>query len=438
MTGTDILSGIVKLTRSGFAWIERSFAGRVHGGRGWKTLPKSIRRTVLRFTQSRHPERHEVIRHLHEFTERFTESYAGTDREFVEMGRALRELYRIGQTLARLVNDRLAAMRDALTESHISGVDGIAARALCDLRAGLKEASEQLHSLRSVATDLRRLRVQVERLQRVGMFVRVAGLGFAVESARTAGCQEIFGSFVTELRALAEKIATVAQTIAARLLHAQQAQEGECKAMSADHAELSKLAEELATTAGATAAGAQALFDHALKSLSRADDHTRQMIHHSGEAVFYLQFGDIVRQKTEHIAAALEEGVARLAETVSEREFCLQADAMDRILAIQAGQLELIRSEVKAAQMKLGKSFQCLGGETCGLKDVLHRWQGRSALDPDAEDALDIFRADLQRLESLKRRGQELQRSALRTAQSAAEASGRLGRSPRGSEGHQS
>ena len=143
---------------------------------------------------------------LQALTDAFAASHAGTEPHFVELSRALRGLYTNATTLASLVNGHLDAMRLALSESHIAGPNGMAETSLRKLQTGLDETSRQLGSLQNVAEELRRLRVQVADIERVGVFIFSSVFGFAVESARTTDCQLMFGSFVSELRALAARL----------------------------------------------------------------------------------------------------------------------------------------------------------------------------------------------------------------------------------------
>lgn len=402
--------GRVALVRAGAAWISRATSA---------ALGSRLGRKHVRVRQ-------DLSRRLEEFTAAFAACHGQMEAEFVESSRALRALYSAAETLANLVSERLAAMRDALGESRIGGPDGIAAGALRDLQGGFTEASQELLMLQSVTAQLHRFRMQVEEIHRVGKFARLSVFLFAVESARTADCQELFGAFVSELRALGDRITGVAQTIDAAASQTQHAQEIECQARSVSHAELSELAKKLETTASATAAGAQVLLDDSLNALKEAGAHMRQITKQAGEAVFYMQFGDIVRQKTEHIAAALHDSAAQLAAAISEVEFRTQAGSVDHMLAIQIRQLELIRSEVDAARQKLGAAFESLGTETGELKEMLHRWRQDSAGQPGATDALKAFKADLGLMEKLHQHGHELRLSARRAAQSVSAASSRL------------
>ena len=370
--------------------------------------------------------RRDLPRRLHAFNGSFTGHHQRTDVEFNALAKSLRKLYEISQALAGLVSERLGVVQTALNESRIARPEGVAAAALQDLRHGLGEADGELTLLQSVGGELWRLRSQVERIEQIGMSIRTSVFGFAVESARTDQCRQTFGSFADELRSLGNRITGLAGAIASDAGAAHGLLEKEWKSLTESHAQLCQLAAQLETNANATAAAAQGMLDQVLRGLQKSEEKMRQITQHAGEALFYLQFGDIVRQKTEHIAAALGETVNALQLAASRPEFCTRASVADQVLAIQIGQLELIRAEVGTAQGKLAESFSALGEATGQMCDILGRWLPSSDNRGNQPDTLAAFKAALLRLEESHRLGQELRLGARRSLQNLTGVSQRL------------
>jgi hypothetical protein len=152
----------------------------------------------------------------------------------------------------------------------------------------------------------------------------------------------------------------------------------------------------------------------------------REITHHAGEALFYLQFGDIVRQKTEHIAAALGETADSFKPATAGPKFSARASLADQVLAIQIGQLELIRAEVGTAQAKLAESFRALGEATGQMCDIMGQWLPASDNPETKSNTLADFKAALLRLEDSHRLGRELRLGARRSLQNLAGVSQRL------------
>jgi hypothetical protein len=370
--------------------------------------------------------RRDLPRRLDAFSGSFTDHHQRTDIEFNALAKSLRKLYEISQALAGLVGERLGLVQTALNESRIARPEGVAATALQDLRHGLAETDGELTLLQSVGGELWRLKSQVERIEQVGMSIRTSVFGFAVESARTDQCRQTFGSFAEELRSLGNRITGLAGAIGDDAGAAHTTLEKERKSLTENHAQLCQLAAQLETTANATAAAAQGMLDQVLRGLQKSEEKMRQITHHAGEALFYLQFGDIVRQKTEHIATALGETVEALKLAPSRAEFYTRASAADQVLAIQIGQLELIRAEVGTAQGKLAESFNALGEATGQMCEILGRWLPSSDNPGNKPDSLAAFKAALLRLEDSHRLGQELRQGARQSIENLAGVSQRL------------
>jgi hypothetical protein len=387
--------------------------------------PSTVRTLIARLGRGR-TLRWDLPGRLQAFSGSFTQHYERTDVEFNALAKSLRQLYEISQTLGRLVGERLGVVRNALNESRIARPEGVAAAALLDLRQDLAKTEGELALLQSVGGKLGRLHSQVEDIGRIGLVIRTSVFGFAVESARTEQCRHTFGLFAGELRLLGDRIANLAEAIDRHAVTARTTLEAEWQTLSASHAQLCRLAEQLETTAGAAAAAAQAILDQVLGELQQSEDRMREITHHASEALFHLQFGDIIRQKTEHIAAALRETAGQLHAPVSRREFCAVAAAADRVIAIQIGQLELIRTEAEAAQRKLNESFHTLGETTGQMCNLLSRRPASPDGPPPQPDSLAAFKAELQRLENLQHQGRQLRRGARRSIQNVAGVSQQL------------
>jgi hypothetical protein len=363
---------------------------------------------------------------LHAFNQNFAAHYQRTDLEFVALAKSLRNLYAIAQSLAGVVSERLGSVRTALHESRIAGPEGVAAASLQDLRQGLADVAAELTLLQAVGGQLQKLRSLVGKIERVGLSIRTSVFGFAVESVRTDECRQAFSSFAAELRALGERFTHVAGTIGSHVGATHAAQANEWRALSASHSQLYQLVEQLKTAASATADEAQKMLDHVVQGLHQAGECMHQITHHAEEAVFYLQFGDIIRQKTEHIAETLREIAGQLDPAAARSEFRARATTADRVIAIQVGQLELVRTEVASAQRKLAESFQALAEEATRMRGTLGRWQANQSDSPKASDSLSAFKSDLLRMEVLHRQGDELRLAARRSTRSAIEATHQL------------
>lgn len=386
-------------------------------------MPELVRHTRFFFFPTC---RQEISLRLQTLNQSISECYQRTDAEFMGLARALRHLHDTAKALADLVGSRLGSVRTALDESRISGDNGLAAAALQDLQEGLAEAADELTELRAIGGHLQKLRTQVDNIDRIGVSVRASVFGFAVESARSVECQQTFSSFISELRTLSNKITLVTNAISDHSAVTRHSQEQKWRNLSDGHGRLCGLAEDLKVAAVATANEAQAILDRVLAGLQQAEAHMSRIMKHVDEAIYYIQFGDIVRQKTDHIIAALREAGEHWAQTTSRKSFISQAAAADHVISIQIGQLELVRQEVEAAQRKLADSFHSLTGEACELQGMLGQWHESKNQQEGQSESIQAFKSDLMQLEHLHRQGQELRTEARQTADSAASAAREL------------
>jgi len=263
----------------------------------------------------------------------------------------------------------------------------------------------------------------VRSIEKLGLAIRTSVFSFAVESARTEECLESFGSFADDLRALGDRISDIAESIDQQANGTRLALAQELEILDGGHGQLCRLAQQLDTTASTTATAAQQMLDQVLQELQQAEAHMRTITHQASEAVFYLQFGDIIRQKSEHISAALHEIGAKLRPTPQTNEASTRAGDADRVLAVQVGQLELIQTEVTAAQHNLAASFQNLASAGEQLHAALNHWEVPSASKHTEADSLAAFKADVLRMEELHHQGLQLRQGTQRSKQNAVNAS---------------
>jgi hypothetical protein len=200
------------------------------------------------------------------------------------------------------------------------------------------------------------------------------------------------------------------------------------QAMSSSLSEMRKLSENLETTAQTTAAEAQGVIDASLAILQRVEEHSRQIAHHADQAVYFVQFGDITRQKLEHVSEALDEAAKVALGAASDADFRALAAAVERVAAIQAGQVESVRAEIQTAHVSLQSAFQGIAEETAQLAQAMQRPEKDPTAKADADEVLRALDHDLHRMEELHHQGGEVGQRARHTANEAVQASTQLAR----------
>ncbi len=344
------------------------------------------------------------------------------DPDFTQLAADLKSLHAGAAELSQSTSASVTSARQALLEGRLVGADGLTARSLAELRAGLDEAAHDLEALGRMSGVLDQLQVQTRHMERMARMLRTSSSVFAIESARSAACQQAFGAFVTELRQLAEKIQQLGGVIGDQSQGIQQQVVRITRSLRNDLAELHQLVQSSEQAVHQTSERVQQLLDSSWNALQQSDARAREVARHANAAAYHLQFGDIVRQKLEHVVAGLD--AADAATRTSRQRGSVEADL---IVAIQVGQLEMIRSEISSAQAELTAAFTGLAEQTDGLVHEAGQLAGtdQHSTGP-AGDLFAKLKDALLRLDTWHARGRQLCAEAQKLTREAAEYSAKL------------
>lgn len=330
-----------------------------------------------------------------------------TEPDFLRLATDLQDVYACAAEMAESTDRQVASLRGAVGETRLAGADGLAGRVLAGLRSAIADTENELDSLHRICGELLRLVQLGDRIGLTAIFLNAARYSFRVESARTEATRQSFGAFAEELEPLSNQIGAVGEAISARARSAHCELTGLVRSIRGDSAQLHGVTAETGETVERTCARGQELLDSSSSLLAEAPNRARQRQQHADHAIYHVQFGDIVRQKIEHIAAALSESAASIADSGATKGTASLAH-VDRTLAIQLGQIELVASEVRSAGQGLPEAFAGLGQETTALAASL-RSLGRGASD---HDALEELRTELHHMEDLESQGRTMQSQA--------------------------
>ena len=331
-----------------------------------------------------------------------------TEPEFLRLSGDLKALHDGAEELSLTTRKQVAAVRSVLSENRLTGAGGMADRCLEELQNGLATADERAGALHRSGEAMGRLRGYGRQMQRVASLLQVSGYGFAVESARSAASQRAFDTFVDELRKLAARVrmlgdviveqSDLARTECAQLIHV----------MRFSLAALRELTAQAERAVLHTSERAERALDRSWTALQAAERHSDRIAAHAGDAVYHLQFGDIVRQKLEHVEAALNDAVP---------EYCEQS------LSIQAGQLDMAAQEISSSRRNLQQAFDGLADEARALLATVTEF---AANDHGGADPIENLRSTFLRIEELRRTGAEACQRASETMARASETANRL------------
>ena len=339
---------------------------------------------------------------------------AVTEPDFFALGGDLRTLFESATELAQKVDETTARLHASLSSHRIGGEDGLVAVALRSIHAGVQDVDQELTVLKTIMTGLSAMHPQLARINRIGVLLQSAAVGFAVESARTAECQQAFGSFVDEIRGLARRITTIEEKVGGELTRARNEETQRFRELEAELGTMRELARQLEQTSEHAANEVQLGFDRTVALMDAARQRSARLRQHTEAAVYHVQFGDITRQKNEHIVTALQEVAATLQGKGKHSGIRKVATEADQTLAIQVGQMEVVGEELASARQQLEQSFAQIAGATAEFVALL---QDREQAGASGEsDRLRTLKADFDRLLELDEKGRSLRRRAAETA----------------------
>lgn len=337
-----------------------------------------------------------------------------TDPDFSQLAADLKSLHAGAFELSRGIGKHAGAAQELLQSSRLGGPDGAAARSLAGLQSGMDAATANLDALREVAASLGRLHSQGGQIERIAMILKSSGCTFAVESARSATCQQAFGSFVEELRGLAGKITDLGQAIGGQARETQGRLEQVTASTSGNLDQLRQLTRHSESSVRQTTEQMQRLLDSSADTLVAAESRTRQITRHADDIVFHIQFGDIVRQQLEHIVSSLEDAAAALDSGAPNAQ-----DKTAVILDIQLAQIDAIAGEVGKTHRELSEGFGGLGEESRLLAESVRHLDASGADGGRGRDVFSDLKTELARLEDLQGQGQTLCARANESSQQA-------------------
>lgn len=326
-----------------------------------------------------------------------------TDPDFVRLSSDLKALYACAAELSRSTTSRVSSVRDALQQNTLLGDNGLAAHALNDLQSGLGIVERSVASLTQVSDSLRRLKDHGQRMERLALLLRSTASSFAVESARVAEHLQAFGAFTEEVRALADKIYNLGRAISEESSAIFRNLSGLAAAMHRDLVELGRLSERSRGTLRSSSGEVEHLIGTAWKNLEAAQSRTEAISKFANDAVYQLQFGDIVRQKLEHVVTSLNEAAGSLLNGTPS-----DFSKAERTLEIQQLQVQAVNQEMQQAKQQLAAAFDGLGRETQQLVEGVKSISSSSASSSGQKDLFRSLTDGLTQLGDWQARGTAL------------------------------
>jgi hypothetical protein len=343
-----------------------------------------------------------------------------TEPDFLRLADDLKALYAGAAELGQSTAAQASSMRTTLGACNLTGPNGVAGVLLDKLQSGLAETGRELNSLAEVCSAIRCLLHLGRQIMPIAVFLRTAGYSFRVESARVEAARQTFGTFSEELSTLAGRIGGLGEEIEGRAEAAHTELAQLVQAITADLNQLQEIARRAGPIVRDTCEETQLLLDSSLSALEQSEAQAVAIARHANDAIYHMQFGDIVRQKLEHIGTALTESAAALATGNKS------AGGADRILAVQGAQIAMVIDEIRSVQKGVAQAFAGLRTEGAHLAETLGDLQSGTAGASSRTGPFEDLKKHLLYLEEVTSRGAGLRDRSRRSWLRAMEASGEV------------
>jgi len=301
---------------------------------------------------------------LESFASLFAELVSGLEPRFLPLGENLCQVLDHLHRLGRAALEGFATLRVEIASGALGDLDGLGLRSVKAVQAQLGDLSQRLQPMKEVSTDLGQLRSLGKKLDQIGSYLRACGSNFVIESARHEESRQAFSGLVLDLRDVGTLVETLAEQIDA----------ASCSTLKQLDLARVRIRENLEKALG-MAGLMHGAFSKASGEISRFLAHIRDAVdsverqrnsigQQTASIMYYLQFGDLVRQQCEHVVAA-----ARDASQAASAADDAERLAVPLIVRTAAAQMDLIQNQVDEAKKRLGDSYRALVGELEQLAD---------------------------------------------------------------------
>jgi methyl-accepting chemotaxis protein len=343
----------------------------------------------------------------------------GDEASFLEMGRTLQSIYTNTADLIQFIRETIQSVMGDTDENILGRVGDLARRAETALVHHQERVAGSLVQIREVADHLGGLHQACDQLGRIALNLRVVGLNIGVESTRSAEGKEMFTVVSQEILQLSNTVNAIAARIRGDATAAMTEQITAFDTISGGLQMLKGLTAEAADVVKAAVEETDRCLAAFVMAFETADGRFQEISRRVGEIVMGIQFHDNMRQRVEHITAALEgsartfRGDAGAAETDSG-ESATREKALGNACAmvgLQKAQLADVISEINRVHRESADSFEEMGSEIrelAGIMSAVIAEQGPGS-DPFSKlsDALAGLGSLLDRGDALGRRIEE-------------------------------
>ena len=310
---------------------------------------------------------------------KLTQLGAGTEDDFLALGRDLQTFYTRAQAMGSLSQ----AVVDIMTGQEVQAAGADLHATFGELDAYLSESSAQFIRMNAVFGEhikaLKKIMAGLESFQMLSLNLSILGFLTRVENAHIENLQSGFGDLTDDVKKLSASIKDKAFSIRATC---EDIASGVAKAL--DKVAYSDRTHTTSARAAHTrAAQSERLlvkrYEHAVEAAHIIDQRLGRSTADISDIVMSLQFHDITRQQIQHVQTVLENLQTRLHD--KDTPLARQAALLGDTLELQDAQISQSREEFDSAVTTVIESLEALADDESTILSQI----GEVAWASDAE-----------------------------------------------------
>ncbi len=295
-----------------------------------------------------------------------------SEPQFVNLGNSLQDIYSGAEGLTELSRETAMLIDGESNDNILSNIGDFSRSSLSRLNASKEDVSNILPKVETCSVNLKRLYDMCPVIRTIAKKLNIVALHISMESSRSRECEEMFNFFVEEIKQLAGKVHEISVKIRDDSEKAKTSQIADFSSIAERKEILNSLADNAHRSVEDNVHHMEGLIKLALKTMRRAEIHSKKISSLVGEVVVAIQFHDIVRQQIEHVVETLKEVSSFFiedtdGESISNENQTVSLAKAYSILSLQAEQINQVTREIHDAHNKIQRSFHEIGNEVESL-----------------------------------------------------------------------
>ncbi len=333
--------------------------------------------------------------------------------KFIKLGDELQNVYSEADNLRRRTIETANLISNESEDNIFTIINNLAQTSLIGLQDCQQEISQNLLNVKDIGELIKNLHKKGEQIEKIILSLNITCLNIAVESSRSMESEQMFQSFIQELKQQSKEIVATAQGICNDANTTKIKLDFAHKEISRGQGELHSLTKDAEIDVNNASGGIEEILELSRRSLEQTSIHTKEISRQIGEIVVAIQFHDISRQQIEHIVAGLEEAAALCAEESSESSSSTTREKnltrANFLVKLQSAQLKDVIEEIENAYKTISTAFQEISIEVGTLISSTKDLNADSIDENTKANPFSALRVSLEHLTSLSEKGRGLQ-----------------------------